>query len=59
MQYTVEEVLKYVEEEDAKFIRLAFCDAFGVQKNISVMPGELKKAFDHGIAVNASTPSCI
>lgn len=53
MQYTVEEVLKYVEEEDAKFIRLAFCDAFGVQKNISVMPGELKKAFENGAAISA------
>ena len=53
MQYTVEEVLKYVEEEDAKFIRLAFCDAFGVQKNISVMPGELKKAFEDGAPISA------
>ena len=53
MQYTVEEVLKYVEEEDAKFIRLAFCDAFGVQKNISIMPGELKKAFEDGAPISA------
>ena len=53
MQYTVEDVLKYVEEEDAKFIRLAFCDAFGVQKNISVMPGELKKAFEDGAPICA------
>ncbi len=53
MLYTVDEVLKYVEEEDAKFIRLAFCDAFGVQKNISVMPGELKKAFEDGAPISA------
>ena len=53
MQYTVEEVFKYVEEEDVKFIRLAFCDAFGVQKNISVMPGELKKAFEDGAPISA------
>ena len=31
MEYTVDEVMKYIEEEDAKFIRLAFRDAFGVQ----------------------------
>ena len=52
-QYTVDEVMKYIEEEDAKFIRLAFRDAFGVQKNISVMPGEVKKAFEHGAPINA------
>ncbi len=53
MEYTVEEVMKYIEDEDAKFIKLAFRDAFGVQKNISVMPGEVKKAFAQGIAINA------
>ena len=53
MYYSFEEVMKYIEDEDAKFIRLAFRDAFGVQKNISVMPGEIKKAFESGIPVNA------
>lgn len=52
-EYNVDDVLKYIEEEDAKFIRLAFVDAFGIQKNISVMPGELKKAFEEGAPVNA------
>ena len=54
MEYTLKEVLEYIEEEDAKFIRLAFRDAYGVQKNISVMPGEIAKAFEHGIPINAS-----
>lgn len=53
MLYTFEEVMKYIEEEDVKFIRLAFRDAYGVQKNISVMPGELKKAFEDGAPINA------
>ena len=53
MDYSFEEVMKYIEEEDVKFIRLAFRDAYGVQKNISVMPGELKKAYDDGIPINA------
>ena len=46
MKYSKEEVLQYVAEEDVKFIRLAFCDVYGVQKNISVMPHELKRAFE-------------
>lgn len=53
MQYSPEEVMKYIEEEDAKFIRLAFRDSYGVQKNISVMPGEVRKSFTEGVPINA------
>ena len=53
MEYTIDEVMKYIEDEDVKFIRLAFRDAFGVQKNISVMPSEVKKAFENGAPINA------
>lgn len=54
MKYSRDEVIQYVSEEDVKFIRLAFCDVFGNQKNISIMPGELPRAFEHGIAFDAS-----
>ncbi len=53
MKYSIEEVLKFIEEEDVKFVRLAFPDAYGVQKNISVMAGEVKKAFEEGAPINA------
>ncbi|MCH5198288.1 MAG: glutamine synthetase [Oscillospiraceae bacterium] len=54
MKYSKEEVIQYVREEDVKFIRLAFCDVFGKQKNISIMPEELPRAFEYGIAFDAS-----
>lgn len=54
MKYSKEEVLQYVKEEDVKFIRMAFCDIYGRQKNISVMPSELERAFEYGIAIDAS-----
>lgn len=54
MKYSKEEVMQYVNEEDVKFIRLAFCDVFGKQKNISIMPAELPRAFEYGIAFDAS-----
>ncbi len=54
MNYTIEEVLQYVREEDVKFIRLAFCDVTGRQKNISVMPGQLERAFRTGISIDGS-----
>lgn len=54
MKYTKQEVIQFVQEEDVKFIRLAFCDVFGKQKNISIMPTELERAFEYGIAFDAS-----
>ena len=54
MLYTEEDVFSYVETEDVKFIRLVFCDISGRQKNISIMPQELKRAFSQGISFDAS-----
>lgn len=54
MKYSKEEIIQYAREEDVKFIRLAFCDVFGRQKNIAIMPHELARAFDDGIAFDAS-----
>ena len=54
MEYSIDEVMQFVQEEDVKFIRLAFCDVFGKQKNISIVPQQLRRAFEHGIAVDAS-----
>ncbi len=50
-----QEIMSFVEEEDVKFIRLAFVDVAGTQKNISIMPGELKRAFKYGISFDASS----
>ena len=54
MKCSKNEVLQYVAEEDVKFIRLAFCDVFGRQKNISVLAEELPNAFQYGVAFDAS-----
>lgn len=54
MTYSYDEFMQFIEEEDVKFIRLAFCDVFGNRKNISVMPNELERAFKYGIAIDAS-----
>lgn len=52
--YSYDEVMTYIEEEDVGFIRLAFCDINGKQKNVSIMPGELQRAFRDGISFDAS-----
>ena len=54
MKYTKDEVLQYVKQENVWFIRLAFCDVFGKLKNIAILPSELERAFEYGIAIDAS-----
>lgn len=52
MDFTKEEVLQYVKEEDVKFIRLVFYTKEGIQKNISIMPSKLQEAFTAGIPID-------
>ena len=54
MEYTVDEIRQFTAEEYVIFLRLAFCDIFGSQKNISILPDELDRAFSYGIAFDAS-----
>ena len=51
--YDLKTILEYVKEEDIKFIRLAFIDIYGKQKNVSIMPHELEKAFKYGISIDS------
>lgn len=48
------EVLTFVKENDIKFVRLAFCDIFGVQKNIAVMAEQLETIFERGAELDVS-----
>lgn len=50
MGFTEQDVLQYVEENDVKFIRLFFCDIFGVPKNVAVMAEALPRVFAQGRA---------
>ena len=54
MNNTIKDVLEFVSENDIKFVRLAFCDLFGVQKNIAIMADELPDVFENGISFDAS-----
>jgi glutamine synthetase len=54
VNYTPDEVLQYIAEEDVKFVRMAFCDIYGRQRNVAIMASELPRAFEHGIAFDAS-----
>ena len=51
---TYEDVIEFCEEQDVRFIRLSYFDIYGIQKNVSVLPTELKRAFTEGISFDAS-----
>lgn len=55
MNLAPKEILKFVEENDVKFIRLTFSDISGNLKNIAIMPNELPRAFTDGIPFDASS----
>lgn len=42
-----------MEEENVRFIRITFFDAFGRQRNIAIMPSELARAMNQGISFDA------
>ncbi len=54
MSHAISEILQFVEENDVKFIRLAFCDGSGVPKNIAIMASELPDAMERGVSFDAS-----
>lgn len=54
MGFTEQDVLQYVEENDVKFIRLFFCDIFGVPKNVAVMAEVLPRVFAQGAGFDVS-----
>ena len=41
---TQQDILDFVEDNNVKFVRFAFCDIFGTQKNIAVLASDLPKA---------------
>lgn len=52
--YTESEVMDFIKEEDVKFIRLAYFDLSGKQKNVSVLADEIEKIFKGGFSFDAS-----
>ena len=61
MSYTTQQdILDFVEDNNVKFVRFAFCNIFGFQKNIAVLASDLPKALEDGVCFDgsASQASC-
>ena len=54
-KYSKEDIIKSVEENGIKFIRLQFTDIFGTLKNIAITNGQLKKALNNECMFDGSS----
>ena len=54
-KYTKEDIIKMVEENGVRFIRLQFTDIFGSLKNVAITEKQLKKALDNEIMFDGSS----
>ncbi len=54
-KYTREDILRIVQEEDVKFIRLQFTDILGTLKNVTITSGQLEKALDNQCMFDGSS----
>ncbi len=55
MGYSNEDIIRMVEEQNVKFIRLQFTDIFGVLKNIAIPADQLSKALEGEIQFDGSS----
>lgn len=54
-KYTKADIMRMVEEDDVKFIRLQFTDLFGQLKNVAIMASQLEKALDNKCMFDGSS----
>lgn len=54
MNFTMKEIVKFVSDNDVKFIRLAFADLRGTFKSVMILPTELPRAFEKGVSIDGS-----
>ncbi len=55
MAYTKEDIIRIVQEEDIKFIRMQFVDVLGQLKNVAITVSQIGKALDNQIAMDGSS----
>jgi len=54
-KYTKQDIMKIIEEQDVKFIRLQFTDVLGSIKNIAVTVSQLPKILEEGMMFDGSS----
>lgn len=55
MSLTREDILRILEEEDVKFIRMQFVDVLGQLKNVAITVSQIERALDGRISIDGSS----
>ena len=55
MAYTKDDIIRMVQEEDVKFIRMQFTDIFGQLKNVAITASQIEKAVNNQIMLDGSS----
>ena len=53
--YTKQDIIQLVEENDVQFIRLQFTDVFGMLKNVAISVSQLERALDNKCMFDGSS----
>ena len=53
--YTREDILRLIREEDIQFIRMQFTDIFGQLKNVAITASQIQRALDGEIMMDGSS----
>lgn len=54
-RYSKQDIIRMVEEQDVRFIRLQFTDIFGILKNVAITPSQLEKALANDCMFDGSS----
>ena len=54
-RFTKEDIIRMVNEDDIKFIRMQFTDIFGQLKNVAITASQIEKAVNNQIAIDGSS----
>jgi len=54
-KYTKEDIVRIIEEQNIKFIRMQFTDIFGQLKNVAITSSQIEKALNNQIMIDGSS----
>ena len=54
-KYTKEDIIRMLDENDVKFIRLQFTDIFGTPKNVAITDRQIRRALENECMFDGSS----
>jgi glutamine synthetase len=54
-KYSKDDIIRMIEENDVRFIRMQFTDIFGTMKNVAITASQIEKALDNKVMFDGSS----